>query len=154
MTNAFLFPITHYNCNRDHKIRQALVSQGNRILITAQDLGQILLVPTGFETLAPDTASGRLLLLDQVERHVPQDGHVLSRVLCAHPTAVFVEGDVEHPVQTVLDLPMPAHSLQDSLGSAGRTGHVVTGLGLDALAYASLCAHPDRRLKARSLLIL
>ena len=41
----------------------------------------------------------------------PQQGHVLRRVVLAHPALVFPKGDVEGPVQRVFDTPMAAHAV-------------------------------------------
>ena len=44
--------------------------QGNRILIAAENFGQVLLIPAGFEAFASKAAFCRLLLLEQIESHV------------------------------------------------------------------------------------
>src|SRR6476619_1240177 len=54
-----------------------------------------------------------------VEREPAQDGEVLGSMIHSRPVAVFVEVDVEHPMQLVLDRPMTARDRQQPLGGHG-----------------------------------
>src|SRR3954451_16420308 len=72
-------------------------------------------------------------------------------MLVAHAAVVLTEGDVEHPVQRVLDRPMPADSLaQDgrTVGTAREEGADLTldlcGRAVEA-ADALDCEHGVRR---------
>jgi hypothetical protein len=47
-------------------------------------------------------------LTDEVEGEMPDGGHVSGAAALADARLVVGEGDVEDPVQTVLDRPVPA----------------------------------------------
>ena len=49
---------------------------------------------------------------DEVEGEMPDGGHVSGAVALAQAGEVFGEGDVEHPVEAVLDCPVFADGLQ------------------------------------------
>jgi hypothetical protein len=53
-------------------------------------------------------ADGRLCLCQQVESGVPDDGHIGRSMTGAQTGEVIAEDDIEHPVQPVLDPPVPA----------------------------------------------
>src|SRR3954464_14297119 len=52
-------------------------------------------------------------------------------MLVAHAAVVLTEGDVEHPVQRVLDRPMPADSLAQDGRTVGTAREEVADLALD-----------------------
>ena len=59
-------------------------------------------------------------LIEQVEGEAAEDGEVLGSVVAAVSGAVLVEGDVEHPVQRVLNRPVAADGAGEVLGREGR----------------------------------
>ena len=67
---------------------------------------------------------------EQIVGNLPQQGHVLRRVVLAHPALVFPKGDVEGPVQRVLDTPVAAHRRQQTLGRGLQAADVVSRLDL------------------------
>lgn len=71
--------------------------------------------PTGAFDFLTDGGLGRVVAND-VERQPSQDSEVLGRVVLSDPVGVFGEDNVEDPMQTVLDAPVTAHALQQSLG--------------------------------------
>ena len=48
----------------------------------------------------------------QADGEVSQAGEHLGAVACAHTTAVLVEGDIAHPMQTILNGPVASGSLE------------------------------------------
>ena len=52
---------------------------------------------------------------DEVDRDFPQQREILDGIPIPHPAVIFLEGDVENPVQAVLNLPMPADRLRQNL---------------------------------------
>jgi len=80
--------------------------QGNRIS-TGDDLAQIALIPTRLEALVLDSRFRGRLFLQQVERDVPQHHQIRRARSRPRPALILSEGDVQHPVQPVLDPQWP-----------------------------------------------
>ena len=40
---------------------------------------------------------------DEIDRDFPEQREILDGVAIPYPAVIFVEGDVEHPVQAILD---------------------------------------------------
>ena len=55
-------------------------------------------------------------LSDEIEGEVAHHGHVVSAVADPEAREVLFEGDVENPMNAVLDAPMTAHRIGESLG--------------------------------------
>jgi hypothetical protein len=53
---------------------------------------------------------------------VADDGEVLGGVIGADAGAVLVEGEVEHPAETVLDAPVAADDALEGRGVGGEAG--------------------------------
>ncbi len=64
---------------------------------------EIGLVEGGAEALGGDAAFGGALLAQQVEGEVAQHGQVRGTVADADPALVLAEGDIENPMDAVLD---------------------------------------------------
>ena len=73
-------------------------------------MGQEVVIPASQFSPGLDADAGFLGggLLEQVQRDVAHHRHVLRRVVLADTAFIFAEGDVEHPVQVVLDSPVAA----------------------------------------------
>ena len=70
-------------------------------------------------------------------------GHVVGAVALAQAGLVVAEGDIEHPVQAILDRPVLADGLGGGEGSGGdeMAGFAAAASdGLDAGLHQSLCA--------------
>src|SRR5215203_399978 len=74
--------------------------------LTRQELEHVVVVPSGFLAPGAHTGLGRVIAADEVDRDPAQDGQVARGAPVADAAVVFAEGDVEHPVQRVLDVPM------------------------------------------------
>ena len=64
---------------------------------------------------------GRLLLLDEVESGLPDDGEVLRTVSHSGTSSVFVEGHAEDPVEVMSEGPVRAAAIGEPLDI--RLGH-------------------------------
>lgn len=91
---------------------------GPGLLHMAEQGEEEAVVPTGALDFSTYRGGTRTRSKD-VEREPAQDGEVLGGIVHSRPVAVLVEVDVEHPVQLVLDGPMTARDLQQSLGGHG-----------------------------------
>lgn len=72
---------------------------------------------------------------------MPQDGKVLGSVTRPDPTIVFAEGNVEHPVDGVLDAPMSPCSFKQPFGIAVQAGDVVPRLHGGCLTHDPFSGH-------------
>src|SRR6516162_3168204 len=66
------------------------------------------------------------------------DGHVVCAVPGSEAREVFFEGYVEDPVDAVLDAPMAAHRIGESLGREGTRGDVVAPLEAGLFSFLDL----------------
>ena len=96
-----------------------LVAQGNRIL-KSQHPHKVRLTERGTKALRFDAALARLLA-KEIERDVPDDGHMLRRITGTYPTGIFMKHHVKHPMHAMFDAPMPAHHIVDGCGC----GHLI-----------------------------
>jgi len=53
---------------------------------------------------------------------VPEDGKVRRAIVLAHPPMIFIERDVQHPMQRVFDTPMATHGVEHTAGIAIQAG--------------------------------
>ena len=60
---------------------------------------QIVVVPACLLAFGTDSRLCEFVVLEQVERDVPQHPEVLCGVAGAYPAFVFPESDIQHPVQ-------------------------------------------------------
>ena len=66
-----------------------------------------------------DTTFGSFLLLEQVEGNMAQNSKVFGSLVFADPTVIFMQGDIQNPVQIIFNRPVFANSFQNPLGVAG-----------------------------------
>ena len=66
-------------------------------------------VPSGLEAFAVDADFDGLISFKQVEGQAAEAGVVLCAVVLADSSLVFIETDVQLPVQLVFHRPMPPH---------------------------------------------
>lgn len=68
---------------------------------------------------------------DEVDRDFPEQREILDGIPIPHPAVIFLEGDVENPVQAILNLPMPADRCCQDLRVLGAAGQEVANVGFD-----------------------
>ncbi len=72
------------------------------------------------------------------------DGHVLGRMVFAHAGLIFVEHDVQRPVQRVFDSPVGAYRLGNLPGIGGQTADEKAPVAADfPVDVARLLNHGD-----------
>ena len=49
---------------------------------------------------------GRFLLFEQVESDVAQDSQIFGSLIFADPTMIFMQGDIQNPMQFIFDRPV------------------------------------------------
>ena len=82
----------------------------------SDEVEEEVFVPTGSEQFSPHRGLGVGVRVGDIEGQSAQDGEVCRGVVLAVAGEVFVECDVERPVQAVLDAPMVAHDVEQALG--------------------------------------
>ncbi len=110
------------------------------------DLSAVVVVPASLATLLGDT-QGRGFLVEEDDAEVAQRGHDRRGVAYADAAGVFLEGDVQAPVEPALDPPVPASNLGKALG-VGSDGVLIAHRinGHDALLeYKQLPQFRDGR---------
>src|SRR6266702_6482676 len=108
-------------------------------MLSGEDVAKILFTPSGFESPSFDATRGRLLLFQEVERHMSQHHKVLLAVILAHATGVFLKGDVAHPMQTIFDTPVAADRAPEGLSIARQAAEVIAPFSRYLLAGFALC---------------
>jgi hypothetical protein len=71
--------------------------------LASDDLEHVVVVPG--RHFAPTASAGSVTAVsaDEVEGDLAQQGEVAGGGAVAHPAVILTEGDVEHPMQGVLD---------------------------------------------------
>src|SRR6476659_7488498 len=104
---------------------------GRRMRSAGDQRGHEVIVPGGGLALALEAGLQCRVGAREVEGDLTEQGQVPGGSALAHPTGIFIEPDVEHPVKAVLDRPMAA----DGGGKLCRwqlaAGEIVTDLGGD-----------------------
>src|SRR3954464_1556906 len=119
--------------------------QGSRMSLVGDDLEHVVVVPGGF--LAPAAEAGLAAVVSggEIESDLAQEGEVAGGGAVAHPAVILMEGDVENPVQGVLDAPVPADRPDQDGGIIAAAGEEVAGLGLDFAGTVDAADRLDRQ---------
>src|SRR4029453_4253921 len=98
--------------------------------LAGDDPEHVVIVPGGL--LAPTAKAGSAAAIagDEGEGDSAQGGEVAGGGAVAHPAVILAEGDVENPMQGVLDAPVPADGPDQDGGIVAAAGEEVADLGL------------------------
>src|SRR4051812_11909664 len=99
--------------------------------LASDDPEHVIVVPG--RHLAPTASAGWAAVVsgDEVEGDLAQEGEVAGGGAIAHATVVLTEGDIEDPVQRVLDAPVPADGFDQDGGIIAAAREEVADLGFD-----------------------
>src|SRR5215211_1573568 len=109
--------------------------------LVCDDLEHVAVVPGSLLAPATEAGLGAPVPGDQVESDLAQEGEVARSRPVAHAAVILAEGDVQHPMQCVLNTPMPADRLDQDGRSVAAAREEVADLGL---ALAGAVDAPDR----------
>ena len=96
---------------------------------TGEDGTEVRVVEGGFETSVLEANASIGVATQEMEGDVADDGEVLGSMIGVDARAVLVEGQVEHPVEAVLDAPMAANDPLEQGGISRQAGDVVAYVG-------------------------
>ena len=108
---------------------------------------QVIIVPSSLQAPGTDITFGGLLILEQIQNDVAQDGQVFSGVILANSALIFPKGNVLNPMHLIFDFPMTAFGLQNRFRFGRQTGNEITGLHFDGFPDLSLRNHPNHALQ-------
>jgi len=72
-----------------------------------------------------DTAYGSFFLLEQVESKTAQDSKIFGSQVFADSTAIFIQSDIQNPMQLIFDRPMFANRVEYSFRITEQVGNKV-----------------------------
>src|SRR3954451_3769692 len=124
-----------------HCTMAAIPTQGSRMSLACDDLEHVGVVPGSLLAPAAEAGLGGPVSGDQVESDLAQESEVARSRPVAHAAVIFAEGDVQHPMQRVLNAPMSADRPDQDSGIIVAACEEVADLGLDP---AGAVDAPDR----------
>jgi hypothetical protein len=101
--------------------------------LASDDPEHVVVVPGRHFALTASAGSATAISGDEVEGDFAQEGEVAGGGAVAHAAVILADGDVEHPVQSVLDAPVPADCPDQDGGIVAAAGEEIADLGLDCL---------------------
>src|SRR3954470_5120001 len=105
------------------------------------DLEHVAVVPGSLLAPATEAGLGAPVPGDQIEGELAKEGEVARSRPVAHPAVILAEGDVQHPMQRVLNTPVPADCPDQDGGIIVAACQEIADLGLD---LAGAVDAPDR----------
>src|SRR5215210_7960975 len=105
------------------------------------DLEHVAVVPGSLLAPATEAGLGAPVPGDQIEGDLAKEGEVARSRPVAHAAVILTEGDVQHPMQRVLNPPVPADCSDQDGRSVAAACQEVADLGLDR---AGAVDAPDR----------
>lgn len=94
-----------------------------------------------------DTSFSGFLLLEQVDSRVSQHRQVLSPMPQPHTAIVFPKGNVQNPMQAILNAPVFPFDVQEVSGIIRQAGDVEAGLPFHSVAQVTLTVNANQRLQ-------
>ncbi len=82
----------------------------------ADEIEEEAVVPSGAQEFSAQRSLGVGMGSGDVERQSSQDGEVCRPIILAVAGQIFVEGNIERPMQRVLDTPMRSNDLKHPVG--------------------------------------
>src|SRR5688500_1962894 len=101
----------------------------------------VTVAPSGYFAPATEAGLGAPISGDKVESDVAKESEVARSRPVAHAAVILAEGDVQHPLQRVLNTPVPADCPDRDSGIIVAACQEVADLGLDR---AGAVDAPDR----------
>ena len=114
--------------------------QGKRILWPEEGF-EVSVIPAGPQSFTLDAPGGGRVLLEEAEGEVTQHGEVLRGMRAANPTGIFAKGDIQHPMQAILNAPVAAHGLPKLFGIRPETRQILAPLDRRRFPHIALRLH-------------
>lgn len=74
---------------------------------------------------------------------MPENGKVLRSIVLANPGFIFPEGNIQDPVEAVLNAPVSAHRFGQLFYLASEAAYVIAGFHTDLAVYIALSLDHD-----------
>src|SRR3954466_14393862 len=117
------------------------LTQGSRMSLACDDLEHVAVIPGSLLAPATEAGLGAPVFGDQVESDLAKEREVARSRPVAHAAVILAEGDVQHPMQRVLNAPVPADRPDQDSGIIGAAPQEVADLGRNR---AGAVDAPDR----------
>src|SRR5215217_8466472 len=117
--------------------------------LASDDPEHVVVVPGRHFAPTASAGSAAAVSSDEVEGDLAQEGEVAGSGAVAHATVVLAEGDVEDPVQRVLDAPVPADGLDQDGGIVAAAGEEAADLGLNLASAGDAADRLHRQHRAQ-----
>ena len=102
---------------------EAAGPQGNRMKLREPEQGEeVVVVPSCPLSFDLDADLGGFLLFAETQSKPAKDGLIAGGISVPYPIVVLTKGDVENPVELVLDFPVVAENFGKALDVIGQTG--------------------------------
>ena len=101
-----------------------------------------MFVETAEQSFLSQTHLMCVLLPQQIERDVPHRRHIFRGMVLPDATAVFIECDIQRPMQLIFDVPMLANHPDKRVRRPPQTGNIKTVITGD---WGLLVRHPNGR---------
>src|SRR5829696_8274961 len=124
-----------------------LCRQGSRMSLVCDDLEHVAVVPGSLLASATEAGLGAPVSGYQVEGDLAKESEVARSRPVANAAVILTEGDVQHPMQRVLNTPVPADCPDQDGGIIVATCQEVADLGLDRAGAVDApdCLHRQNR---------
>src|SRR3954454_17089926 len=109
--------------------------------LACDDLEHVGVVPSSLLALATEAGLGAPVSGDQVESDLAKKSEVARSRPVAHPAVILAEGDVQHPMQRVLNTPVSADCPDQDSGIIVAACQEIADLGRN---LAGAIDAPDR----------
>ena len=113
--------------------------------MSKHELGEIRFIPARLEAFVANPHFCRRFLAQKIKGNVAQDGQIFWRMADPDAGLIFPQGDIEHPVDTILNPPMRADRVGELLDLRVEARKVIARLDRHLSVQMPLRFYPPQR---------